>query len=49
MAIWSATWLRRGVIAPVAGLFAALRLLKIDDFPVTRGISKEGTYPAKFS
>jgi hypothetical protein len=45
MAIWPANpWLRRGVIAPVAGLFAALGLFEIDNFLVTRGIPKEGTY-----
>ena len=45
MAIWPANpWLRRGVIAPIAGLFAALGLFEIDNFLVTRGIPKEGTY-----
>jgi hypothetical protein len=38
------SWLRRAVIAPVAGLVAALALLEFDDFLVAQGIPKEGTY-----
>jgi hypothetical protein len=45
MAIWPANpWFRRTVIAAVAGLCAAVGLLKFDGFLVAHGAPKEGTY-----
>ena len=45
MAIWPANpWFRRGVIALVAGIGAALALFEMDDFLVEHGVPKEGTY-----